>query len=90
MKLNFIWKENKRQYETGETLYLNRIRVAEYSWNVSRPRGTHNDDNWGGLVDLPSLTSNSKRAYSDDTEKIKKQIEGIITGWFSEALEGGK
>ena len=82
MNQNFKWKTKKGQFDTGESLYLNRIRLGGFSWNSAR---THMDKStsWVGSVTLPSLTNN--RVYGATPEEIKPQMEKIVTEWFDEA-----
>ncbi len=88
-KLSFKWVENKAQYQTGESLYLNRIRMGSYNWNGSRSKSDELGDsiNWEGYVTLPSLADTSKKVYSDNADDIKTKVEQIITNWFKEALK---
>jgi len=86
MKLNFIWEENKSQYSTGETLYLNKIRVASYGWNLamSKTDTDREEKQWSGWIDLPSLKDNTR--YGSTQEIVKTKIEITIKNWFKEAL----
>ena len=90
MKLNFLWKENKAQYQTGESLYLNRIRVASYGWNSAMPRDDPDKDKkrWSGNISLPSLKKES--VYGASADKVKTKIEKITASWFAETLAEGK
>ena len=84
-KLNFQWRENKGQYQTGETLYLGKIRVASYGWNGSRSRGDTDDNTrYYGRITLPSLRDTG--VYGSSPEDIKPKIEKVVTSWFREAL----
>ena len=90
MKLNFQWKENKAQYQTGESLYLNRIRLGSYGWNASRSKSESERDNlkdWAGDIALPSLSDTVKRVYGSSTEEVKVKIEEIVTNWLIEAMK---
>lgn len=87
LKLNFIWKENKAQYRTGESLYLNRICIGSYGWNSSRSQGVKDDSiTWVGQIALPSLSDTGKRVYGSNPTEIKPKIEQVIENWFKEAL----
>ena len=90
MKLNFQWKENRGLFQSGESLYLNAIRVGSYDWNGSRSKGNEEtkDDNYVGDIFLPSLKV--KRVVGIDRDTVKDKIEKAITSWFSMALEGKK
>lgn len=85
MKLNFVWKEKKGQFQTGQSLYLNKICVAGYSYNASRPQGTNNNDSWKGYVDLPGFRED--RQLSDSETDMRKQLESVVKVWFTEALK---
>lgn len=85
MKLNFKWKENTGQYQTGESLYLNRIKVGSYGWNSSRSRSDPKDStkDYVGQTILPQATSSF---YGQTTDEVKTKIERHIKAWFVEAL----
>jgi len=85
VELEFDWRENKAQYQTGESLYLNRILVASYGWNSSQSKG--NEDitkRYSGRLILPSLRNSS--VYAASESDIKVEIERIVNNWFTEAL----
>ena len=85
MKLNFIWKENTGKYQSGESLFLNRIRVASYEWNGSRSRNDpHDNNNYVGRIILPQ---SRESVYDDDTDILRSKIENIVTAWFKEATK---
>jgi len=86
MKLNLEWEENKRQYQTGETLYLNKIKIASYSWNssMSKTDPDREGKRWIGRINLPSLKD--KTCYGNTEEIIKTRIEITVENWFKEAL----
>ena len=85
MKLNFKWKENTEQYQSGESLYLNRLLVGGYGWNASRSRDESKDStkNYVGQTTLPQAT---KSLYGENTDEIKTKIEHRVTAWFGEAF----
>ncbi len=85
--MNFKWVKNKAQYQTGESLYLNRIRVGGYGWNSARSKSDEFGDsiNWVGDLDLPSLTDKGKRVYGSNQEEVKAKLERVVTQWFKEA-----
>lgn len=82
--MKFIWARKTGTYQTGCNLYLNKIRVAGYTWNSSRSQGNpKNEPDWAGYIDLPSLKNAS---VSGDTEgEIKTKIERVVTDWFNRA-----
>jgi hypothetical protein len=86
-KLNFIWKEKKAQYQTGESLYLNRICIAGYSWNAGRSKGDTSSNNWAGNIDLPNLRDSSRRLLAETEETMRIKIEQVVNSWFTEALK---
>lgn len=85
MKLNFKWKENTAQYQTGESLYLNRIKVGSYGYNSTRPRSETRDTtkDYVGHTFLPQATS---PFYGQSPDEIKTKIERHIRAWFIEVL----
>lgn len=85
MKLNFKWKENTGQYQTGESLYLNRILVGRYGWNSTRSQSEPKDStkNYTGQTTLPQATSSF---YGQTPDEIRPKIERHIRAWFIEAL----
>ena len=88
MKLNFQWRENRAQYQTGSNLYLNAIRVGSYGWNSSKSKAERdNSKDYVGDIILPSLADNSKRIYGSSTEEIKVGVEKVVTRWFNEAMK---
>ena len=86
-KLSFKWVENKAQYQTGEYLYLNRIRVGSYSRNSCRPRNEGDSTKWEGDIFLPSLLDGSKRIFDANADVLKGRLERIVTNWFREVLK---
>ena len=86
MELTFTWKENTGSFESGESLYLNKIRLGSYSWNSNRSRDkVPRDPDYAGQLNLPSLKI--KRVLEDDIESIKAKMEQMVTTWFTEALK---
>lgn len=83
IKLNFQWKENKGQYQTGESLFLNRIMVGSYGWNGTRSRSEPRDDtkDYLGNTTLPQM---GKFLYGQTPDEIKSKIEHKVTAWFKE------
>ena len=63
--MNFKWIENKAQFQSGESLYLNRIKIGSYGWNSTRSRDDNlgNSVNWSGELSLPSLSGQAKGIY---------------------------
>ena len=88
MGLNFNWRRKEAQYQTGEALFLNKIRLGGYSWNSSRPGG-EDGDKWAGIVDLPTLAHDSKYTFGNSEEALKLRMENIVSAWFKEALKHG-
>jgi len=87
--MNFKWVEKKGQYQSGESLYLNRILIAGYHWNGSQAKSVEHDDsiNWEGYIDLPSQTEKSKTVYGSSEVEVKSRIEKVVKFWFNEALD---
>ena len=83
-KLNFKWKTKAGQYQSGESLYLNKILVGSYSWNISRSRGSTESNHYAGSIFLPSL--HFKNVYGEKSEEVKAKVEKVINAWFNEAL----
>ena len=71
--MNFIWKQKIGVYQTGESLYLNRIRLGGYCWNCLRA-STDKDKSpdWVGQISLPSLKSNT--VYGGTTEEVNNTL----------------
>ena len=87
-KLSFKWVENKAQYQTGESLYLNRIRMGSYGWNSSRSQSNRDASiDWSGQVELPSLSDTAKHVLGSTSDEIKARMEHVVTNWFKEALK---
>lgn len=87
VRLNFIWKQKKGEYQQGDNLYLNKIRIASFDWNIARSRNdTSQDNRYVGHIELPSLSDTSKRVYAGTPEEIKNKIEQAVELWFTEAL----
>ena len=85
MKLNFHWKKKVGPFQTGESLYLNRIVVGGYYWNDTRPRGSSEEaTTWNGIISLPSLKT--KEVYGSTPDEVKTKIETVVKQWFKEAL----
>jgi hypothetical protein len=88
MQLNLVWKKDTGKWQNGSSLYLNRIRIASFSYNIARERGdTNNSTTYSGQVLLPSLANAVK--YGSTPEIIKGHIEQSVKAWFTEALQGG-
>lgn len=86
-KLIFRWKKKTGQYQQGESLYINKIRVGGWGWNSARSRLEADDSTrWIGYVDLPS--SKEQRVYGANTDEVKAKIEQTVIAWFIEALGG--
>jgi hypothetical protein len=81
MKLNFQWKQQTGQYESGENLYLNNIKVGLVSHNLTR------DYVWRASILLPRI---DKNIYGNNISELKRDIELLITAWFEEALKGSE
>ncbi len=81
--MNFIWKLNIGAYQTGESLYLNRICLGGYYWNCLKA-STDKDKStdWVGQISLPSLKSNT--VYGGTTEEVKTNMEKLFIQWFKE------
>lgn len=80
MELNFKWKEKTASYQTGESLYLNIIRVASYGWNSGRSKAEKdNSKDWVGHITLPQAPGG---IYGKDQDEIKAKIECIVINWF--------
>ncbi len=85
MDLHFKWVKNKARYQTGESLYLNKIKIGSYSWNSAQSQGNHIESmNWEGRIELPSLSDKARTVYGGTQDEIKHKIEQIITNWFKE------
>ncbi len=90
MKLNFQWKENKARYQTGESLYLDRICIGSYGWNSCRSKSESERDNledWSGSLLLPSLSGSARRVYASSIEEVKAKMEKVATNWFNMATQ---
>jgi len=83
MILNFTWRPKTGQYLSGESLYLNKIRVGEYSWNIARSQDDQDADKWAGCVLLPS--QNNNYVFASDIDEIKLEVELRVMDWFHEA-----
>ncbi len=84
MELHFQWKAKTGQYQSGETLYLNRIRIGGYEWNSTRGKGDTESGDYSGALYLPSLKN---AGVTGSLEDIKPKLERIACGWFREALK---
>jgi hypothetical protein len=82
VKLNFQWKVKTGSYQSGSECFLGRIRVAQYSWNAARSKGSSEPD-WVGSIGLPQTPD---RFYAASEAEAKEKAELIITKWFKEAL----
>lgn len=80
MNLNFTWKKKTGQYQSGESLYLNKIQIAVYSWSMKMKQGI----SWEGILLLPGLKN--EYLYAATEEEIKQELELACTNWFKEAL----
>ncbi|KKL94025.1 hypothetical protein LCGC14_1868890 [marine sediment metagenome] len=79
------WRVKTGRYQSGSSYYLNKIRVAGYEWNSIRSQGeSHENNDWIGYIELPSLTNN--HICSGSEIEIKDEIERIVSVWFKEAL----
>ena len=86
MDLHFKWVKNIARHQTGESLYLNKIRVGSYGWNASRSKSNKDESiDWVGRIELPSLSDIAKTAYGNTETEVKVKIEQIVTSWFQEA-----
>lgn len=84
-KLKFNWVENTKQYQTGKSLYLGKIKVANYEWNAMMSRDNIDlKQRYSGRITLPSLSNDG--VYGENETDIKIEIERIVNNWFSEAL----
>ncbi len=83
MELNFSWKENKGQYQAGESLFINRVRLAQYGWNGYRSKDDKGGNTrYSGRINLPQIKQGD--IFGDTPENIKAEIEKIVTMWFKE------
>lgn len=90
MKLNFQWKENKAQYQTGESLYLGRIRVGSYGWNSIRSKTESERDSlrdWSGSLLLPSLSDFATQVYGSSREEVRVKMEEVVVNWVNEVTK---
>ena len=85
-KLHFTWKKKTRAYQTGEALYLNRIRIAEFQWNSSRSQSDIEAPDWEWHIDLPSLKDKEGGGHSE--AEVRTKVEQIVNSWFKEAANG--
>jgi len=84
MKLTFKWKEDTAQYQTGESLYLNKIKVGSYGWNSTRSKSDLREElDWVGQTLLPQA---GQRLYGQNQDEVKVKIERLVTSWFNETL----
>jgi len=87
MKLNFEWKTKKGQYQTGSSLYLNKIMVASYEYNSSRSKSdSHDDNDWTGTTLLPQA---NRQEYSSNENTLKLKLQHIVELWFKETTNPG-
>lgn len=84
--MNFIWKVKTGRFQSGSSIYLNRIRLGGFEWNGTRSKtGSHEDNDWTGKMILPSLVNAT--VYSGNEHDIKNKMEKIAQDWFNEALK---
>ena len=88
MNLKFRWVDKKARYRTGESVYLGKICVGNYSWNSGQSQSNRDAlIDWVGNITLPSLGDSSKRVYGSTPYVVRARIEQIITSWFEEATK---
>lgn len=89
--LNFKWVENKGRFQSGESLYLNRINIGSYGWNSGRVKsdGLGDSIDWAGELSLPSLGEKAKRVFGSNPDEVKAEVERVVISWFKEALKEG-
>ena len=83
MKLNLKWKNQIGEYAPGESLWLGKIKLGTYSYNLAKSRGEQNK-NYVGALQLPSLKEPT--AYSSDIGLLKVMLESKVNSWFAEAI----
>ena len=88
VELNFKWADSMGDFQSGESLALNGVRVANYGWNSMRNRDSEEDRllNYSGTILLPGLSGKASHVYGESEEQIKAKIEGIVTRWFDRVL----
>lgn len=90
MNLNFRWVRKTGDYSSGESLYLNRIALGSYAWNISLsrdlPQAEKDAHQYIGSINLPSIQT--VRVYGAEPEIVKAQLEKKAAEWFIEALKG--
>ena len=82
MKLN--WKKNTHTYQTGHSLFINKIRVGSYEWNACMGKGDTNKEarQYTGHVLLPRMKTAD--VYGSSPEEVRGRVERIVTAWFRE------
>lgn len=90
MDIKGEWRTKTGRFQSGESLYLNRVCVGGYEWNSCRPRGSAETDRYVGNISLPS--TKSTHVFGDSEEEVKLKVERVVNNWFKEALAktGGK
>jgi len=82
--MEFTWKTKVARYQSGEYMFLNRIKLGEYYWNSSRSKDSKDKMDWEGRINLPSLKTGA--VYGATNEEVRTRMEVIVAGWFKEAL----
>jgi hypothetical protein len=89
-EMNFVWKTKTGQYQTGEILTVNLIRLADYSWNSSLSKDETEENKiahrYVGNINLPGLIT--LRIYGATPDGIKSSIENRVTKWFEAVGRG--
>lgn len=89
--MEYTWRVKTGQFQSGQSMYLNRILLGGYYWNGTQPQSAHDDSkNWVGELALPSLVKGM--IYGHSEENIRAEMERAANSWFKEALTkiGGK
>ncbi len=85
MKLNFKWVKQKGQYQNGEDLFINRVRIGSYGWHSmmskNEPSEYKTTHQYSGNCNLPEFVNS--RIYESTPELIKAKIERMATNWFA-------
>lgn len=91
MKLKFEWVRKEGQYQSGETLgetlLVNKTRLAEYYWDSTGSRDDPNRTTLSGRIYLPALKEAASNVHDNDADVIKEKIEGVVTRWFKRVLK---
>lgn len=74
-----VWKEDTRQYATGENGYLGKFKIFSYHWNSSRAKESDEKD-WVLQCFLPGIKSNLG-IYAEEELKIK--AKKVLEYWLS-------